>query len=65
MNVMKPADLKRFDEFATSRGYDIPRYVGACEAWEEQQKVIDELKSMLPSNVALFTRRDDKGRFVK
>ena len=42
-------DLKRFDVWAVERGYSDPsRYMAACEAFEAQQVIIDELKAGLP-----------------
>ena len=41
-------DLKRFDVWAVERGYSDPsRYMAACEAFEAQQVIIDELKAGL------------------
>ena len=60
MMELKPADLDRFDRWAISRGFSDPtKYMAACEAFEAQQLIIDELNAKLggslPSNVkAIF-----------
>ena len=49
-------DLKRFDVWAVERGYSDPsRYMAACEAFEAQQVIIDELKANAFSQPMLVT----------
>ena len=46
---LKPCDLDRFDKWAVSRGFTDPaKYMAACEAFEAQQLIIDDLKAQLP-----------------
>ena len=46
---LKPCDLDRFDKWAVSRGFADPRaYMAACEAFEAQQVIIDELLGNTP-----------------
>ena len=60
-------DLKRFDVWAVERGYSDPsRYMAACEAFEAQQVIIDELRNNLsqPEQVTLDTSLDELNAVV-
>lgn len=49
---LKPADLDRFDRWAIARGFSDPtKYMAACEAFESQQVIIDELRGQAGSQV--------------
>ena len=69
---MKPSDLDRFDRWAIARGFSDPvKYMAACEAFEAQQVLIDELNarlgSTLPEKVAAIFEKPKRlanGRFA-
>ena len=44
---LKPCDLDRFDKWAVQRGWDAVQYSAACEAFESQQKLIDQLQKRI------------------